>query len=43
MLDGVAIDDAEVSNERLRESEAFHNSNRPHAGLGGQTPYERLR
>lgn len=43
MLDGVVIDDAGVFNERLREWEAFYNFNRPHGGLGGQTPYERLR
>jgi Integrase core domain. len=43
MLDGVVIDDAGVFNERLREWENFYNFNRPHGGLGGQTPYERLR
>jgi transposase InsO family protein len=43
MLDGVVIDDAGVFNERLREWEDFYNFNRPHGGLGGQTPYERLR
>jgi transposase InsO family protein len=43
MLDGVVIDDAGVFNERLREREDFYNFNRPHGGLGGQTPYERLR
>jgi transposase InsO family protein len=43
MLDGVLIDDAGVFNERLREWEDFYNFNRPHGGLGGQTPYERLR
>jgi transposase InsO family protein len=43
ILDGVVIDDAGVFNERLREWEDFYNFNRPHGGLGGQTPYERLR
>jgi transposase InsO family protein len=43
MLDGVVIDDAGVFNQRLREWEDFYNFNRPHGGLGGQTPYERLR
>ena len=43
MLDGVVIDDAGVFNERLLEWEDFYNFNRPHGGLGGQTPYERLR
>jgi transposase InsO family protein len=43
MLDGVVIDHAGVFNERLREWEDFYNFNRPHGGLGGQTPYERLR
>ena len=43
MLDGVVIDDAGVFNERLREWEDFYNFNRPHGGLSGQTPYERLR
>ena len=43
MLDGVVLDDAGVFNERLREWEDFYNFHRPHGGLGGQTPYERLR
>jgi transposase InsO family protein len=30
-------------NDRLQEWEDFYNYNRPHGGLGGQTPYERLR
>lgn len=29
--------------KRLKEWEHFNNFNRPHGGLGGQTPYERLR
>jgi transposase InsO family protein len=43
MLDGVLIDDAEVFNDKLREWEDFYNYHRPHGGLEGQTPYERLR
>lgn len=43
LLDGVVIDDAGLFNERLQEWENFYNFNRPHGGLGGQTPYERLR
>jgi transposase InsO family protein len=33
----------ELFNDRLQEWESFYNFNRPHGGLGGQTPYERLR
>jgi hypothetical protein len=40
MLKGVVIDDTELFNERLQEWEDFYNYNRPHGGLGGQTPYE---
>ena len=43
MLEGVVIDDTELFNDRLQEWEDFYNYNRPHGGLGGQTPYERLR
>jgi transposase InsO family protein len=43
MLDGVMIDDAQIFNDKLREWEDFYNYHRPHGGLGGQTPYERLR
>lgn len=42
-LDGVVIDSAQVFNERLAEWEQFYNYARPHGGLDGQTPYERLR
>ena len=40
---GVIIDDANVFNDKLQEWEDFYNFDRPHGGLGGQTPYERLR
>ncbi len=42
LLDGVMIDDAAVFNDKLQEWEDFYNYQRPHGGLGGQTPYERL-
>jgi transposase InsO family protein len=37
------IDDAKVFNDKLQEWEDFYNYHRPHGGLGGQTPYERLK
>jgi transposase InsO family protein len=43
LLDGVVIDDAKLFNTKLREWEDYYNYHRPHGGLGGQTPYERLR
>ena len=43
LLDGTVIDDAKVFNHKLQEWEDFYNFHRPHGGLGGQTPYERLR
>ncbi|MFD8283285.1 integrase core domain-containing protein [Streptomyces solisilvae] len=43
LLDGVVIDDAEVFNDKLREWEDYYNYHRPHGGLGGHTPYERLK
>jgi len=43
LLDGVVIDDTELFADKLREWEDFYNFHRPHGGLGGQTPYERLR
>ncbi|MEX2133133.1 MAG: IS481 family transposase, partial [Acidimicrobiia bacterium] len=30
-------------NDKLQEWEDFYNFNRPHGGLDGQTPYERLK
>jgi transposase InsO family protein len=39
----VVIDDAQVVNDKLQEGEDFSNYHRPHGGLGGQTPYERLK
>jgi transposase InsO family protein len=43
LLGGVVIDDTELFNDKLQEWEDFYNFHRPHGGLGGQTPYDRLR
>jgi transposase InsO family protein len=43
LVEGVVIDDAKVFNDKLQEWEDYYNYHRPHGGLGGQTPYERLR
>jgi|SRR5687768_15092525 len=43
MLDGLVIDDTQLFNDKLQEWEHFYNFSRPHGGLNGQTPYERLR
>ena len=43
LLDGVVIDDTKLFNDKLAEWETFYNYHRPHGGLGGQTPYERLK
>ena len=43
LLDGVIIDDAKLFNDKLQEWENYYNYHRPHGGLGGLTPYERLR
>lgn len=43
LLDGTVIDDTNLFNDKLREWEDYYNYHRPHGGLGGQTPYERLR
>jgi transposase InsO family protein len=43
LLQGVVIDESGLFDERLREWEDHYNFTRPHGGLGGQTPYERLR
>ena len=42
-LNGIVVDNTELFNQRLQEWEHFYNFDRPHGGLGGQTPYERLR
>ena len=43
LLDGAVIDDAKVFNNKLQEWEDYYNYHRPHGGLEGQTPYERLK
>lgn len=44
MLEGVVIDNTKLFNEKLREwGDFYYNYSRPHAGLGGQTPYEKFR
>jgi transposase InsO family protein len=43
LLDGAVIDDAKIFNNKLQEWEDYYNFHRPHGGLRGQTPYERLR
>jgi transposase InsO family protein len=43
LLDGVVIDDTKLFNDKLAEWENSCNYHRPHGGLGGQTPYERLK
>ncbi len=39
--DGIT-DDIHLFNDKLREWEDYYNYHRPHGGLDGQTPYERL-
>jgi transposase InsO family protein len=43
LLEGVVVDDAQVFNDKLQAWEDCYNYHRPHGGLGGQTPYERLK
>jgi Integrase core domain len=43
MLNGVVVDDTQLFNTKLQDWAHFYNFDRPHACLGGQTPYERLR
>lgn len=43
LLDGAVIAGAKIFNNKLQEWEDYHNFERPHGGLGGQIPYERLR
>ena len=42
-LQGVVVDQSALFTTKLQEWEDFYNFDRPHGGLGGQTPYERLR
>lgn len=43
LLDGITIDDTDMFNDRLQAWEDYYNFERPHGGLDGQTPYERLK
>jgi transposase InsO family protein len=43
LLDGVVLDDSQLFTSKLQEWEDYYNFHRPHGGLDGQTPYERLR
>ena len=43
LLEGVVIDESGLFDERLREWEDHYDFTRPHGGLDGQTPSERLR
>jgi transposase InsO family protein len=36
------IDDSGLFDDKLQEWEDYYNYQRPHGGLDGQTPYERL-
>jgi transposase InsO family protein len=42
LLNGAVIDDAGVFNDKLQQWQDYYNYQRPHGGLDGQTPYERL-
>lgn len=42
LLDGVVLGDLATFNDKLKEWEDYYNYHRPHGGLAGQTPYERL-
>jgi len=42
-LDGVVSDDTQTFSNKRQEWEDYYNYHRLHGGLGGQTPYERLR
>ncbi|WP_448499206.1 integrase core domain-containing protein [Mycobacterium syngnathidarum] len=42
LIGGVVEDDTGLFNEKLKEWEDYYNYHRPHGGLGGQTPDERL-
>ncbi|MBI3429366.1 MAG: IS481 family transposase [Actinobacteria bacterium] len=42
LLEGVMIDDTNQLNEKLQEWEDYYNYHRPHGGIGGRTPFEKL-
>ena len=43
LLEGEVIEEARLFENRLQAWEDHYNDDRPHGGLAGQTPYERLR
>jgi hypothetical protein len=43
LLDGVAVDDTHLFDEKVREEKHFCNYSRPHAALNGQAPSGRFR
>jgi transposase InsO family protein len=43
LLEGVVVDDARIFADKLQEWEDYYKYHRAHGGLGGETPYERLR
>jgi transposase InsO family protein len=43
LLYGIVIDDSTLFSDKLQEWEDYYNYHRPHGGLDGQTPHERLR
>ncbi|WP_290050321.1 integrase core domain-containing protein [Amycolatopsis solani] len=42
LLDGIVLGDIGAFNDKLKDWEDYYNYHRPHGGLAGQTPYERL-
>ncbi len=42
LLQGVVINDTGIFNEKLRKWENYYNYQRPHGGLNGKSPFEKL-
>ena len=40
IIDALSSEERRLFSEHLQEWENFYNFDRPHGGLGGQTPYE---